>query len=84
MPAQDRVGGDDQVQLPQRQPGQWVQEGGEECPVGRGEARFVDLALEDGELVAERKDLDVLVHVAGRQQTHEGEHVRQRQVGQSQ
>jgi hypothetical protein len=29
-----------------------VQEGGEKRPVGLGEARSVDLALQDGELVA--------------------------------
>jgi hypothetical protein len=29
-----------------------VQKGGEERPVEWGEARFVDLALQDGELVA--------------------------------
>jgi len=84
VPAEDGVGGDDQVQLPQRRQGQSVQECGEECPVGAGEAGFVDLALQDGELVAQRKDLDVLVHVAHGQQSHEDEHVRQRQVGQSQ
>jgi hypothetical protein len=60
------------------------QEGGEECPVGPGEARSVDLALDDGELVAQRKNLDGLVHIAHRQQPCEGEHVCQGQVGQSQ
>ncbi len=45
---------------------------------------LVDLALQDGELVAQREDLDVLIHVTARKQPHEGEHVRQRQVGQSQ
>jgi hypothetical protein len=29
---------------------------GEERPVGRGELGFVDLALQDGELVAQRHD----------------------------
>jgi hypothetical protein len=53
-----------------------VQEGAEECPVGRGEVGFVDLALQDGELVAQRKNLDVFVHIAHRQQPHEGEYVR--------
>ncbi|WP_165439967.1 hypothetical protein [Micromonospora kangleipakensis] len=37
-----------------------------------------------GELVAQRKNLDVLVGIARRQQPDEGEHARQRQVGQSQ
>ncbi|GAB3849264.1 hypothetical protein [Dactylosporangium cerinum] len=43
-----------------------------------------DLALQDGELVAQRKNFDVLVHIALRQQSDEGEHARERQVGQSQ
>jgi hypothetical protein len=38
----------------------------------------------DGELVAKREDLDVLVHVAHWQKPYKGEHVRQRQRGQSQ
>jgi hypothetical protein len=54
-----------------------VQEGGEERPVGRGEAGSVDLALQDGELVAQRKDLDVLVRIAHRQQPYEGDHARE-------
>jgi hypothetical protein len=43
-----------------------VQQGCEECPVGSSEAGFVDLALQDGELVAQRKNLDVLVCIAHR------------------
>jgi hypothetical protein len=38
-----------------------VQEGGQERPVGRSEVGSIDLALQDGELVAQRKDLDVHV-----------------------
>jgi hypothetical protein len=72
------------VELPQPVAGQPVQQGGEERPVGRGEPGFVDLTLQDGELVAQRKNLDVLVHIAHRQQPYEGEHARERQVGQSQ
>jgi hypothetical protein len=60
-----------------------VQEGSEECTVGR-EAGSVDLALQDGELVAQCEDLDVSVHIFDRQQPHEGDHTRQCQVGQSQ
>ena len=66
MPAQDGVGGDDQVQLPQRGSGESVQEDGEEWPVGWGESGFIDQALHDGELVAQRQDLDVLVGAAHR------------------
>ncbi|WP_165824567.1 hypothetical protein [Micromonospora globispora] len=84
VPAQDGVGGDDQVELAQPGAGQLVQEGGEVRPVGRGEAGLVDLALQDGELVAQRQDLDVFVRVARGQQAYEGEDARERQVGQSQ
>jgi hypothetical protein len=56
----------------------------EECPVGSGEAGFVNLALQDDELVAQRQDLDVLVDVAHRQQPYDGEQARECQVGQSQ
>ena len=66
VPAQDGVGGDDQVQLPQCGSGESVQEGDEECPVGWGESGFIDLALHHGELVAQRQDLDVLVGAAHR------------------
>ena len=52
VPAQDGVGTDDQMELPQRWPGDLVEQGGKEHPVGWGELRFVDLALQDGELVA--------------------------------
>jgi hypothetical protein len=84
VPAQDGVGGDDQVRLPQPCPGESVQQGGEERPVGRGEAGFVGLALQDGELVAQRQNLEVFVRVAHGQQPYEGEDARERQVGQSQ
>jgi hypothetical protein len=47
-------------------------------------ARPVDLPLQDGQLVAQRQDLDVLVRSAHRQQPYEGEHARHGQVGQSQ
>jgi hypothetical protein len=72
------------VELSQLEPGESVEQSGEERPVGRGEAGFVNLTLQDDELVAQRQDLDVLVGVAHRQQPYEGEHARERQVGQSQ
>jgi hypothetical protein len=84
VPAQDGVGGDDPVQLPQPCPGESVEQGGEVRPVGRGETGFLSLALQDGELVTQRKNLDVFVRVAHGQQAYEGEHARERQVGQSQ
>jgi hypothetical protein len=67
VPAQEGVRGDHQVQPPQRRPWQSVQEGGEECPVGRSEVGSVDLALQNRELMAQRKNFDVLVHITHRQ-----------------
>jgi hypothetical protein len=61
-----------------------MEQGGEERPVKRREAGFVDLTLQDAELMAQRQNLDVLVGVAHRQQPHEGKHARECQVGQSQ
>jgi hypothetical protein len=56
LPAQDGVGGDDQAELPQRGPGEVVGQGGQEGPVCCGEARSAGLALQDGELVAQREE----------------------------
>jgi hypothetical protein len=72
------------MELAQSGAGQPVQEGSEECPVGWGEAGLVGLALQDGELVAQHQNLDVLVHIAHRYEAYEGERARERQVGQSQ
>jgi hypothetical protein len=67
VPAQDRVGRDDQVKLPQCWPGDAVQECGEEGAIGWGETWFADLTLQDCELVAQDQDFDVLVGAACRQ-----------------
>jgi hypothetical protein len=72
------------VQLSKLEAGESMEQGGEERPVRSGEAGLVDLTLQDTELVAQRQNLDVLVGVARRQQPYEGEHARERQVGQSQ
>jgi hypothetical protein len=84
VPPQDRVRGDNQVQLTQLGPGEPVEEHGQESAVRRSDARPVDLPLQDGQLVAQRQYLHVLVDVADRQQPYEGEHTRHGEVGQSQ
>jgi hypothetical protein len=66
VPVQDGVEGDDQVELPQHRSGESKRQGGEERTVGRVDAGLGDLALEDGELVAQRQDLDGLVGGSGR------------------
>jgi hypothetical protein len=43
-----------------------VQESGEQSAVCPGQARLAGLPLQDGELVAQREDLDVLVGVTHR------------------
>jgi hypothetical protein len=53
-----------QLQLPQPHPRKAVQERGQEGTVRAGQPRPVDLPLQDGEWVAQRQDLDVLVGTA--------------------
>ncbi|MEU1629789.1 hypothetical protein ABZ746_31725 [Streptomyces sp. NPDC020096] len=72
------------MQLPQLGPGEPVQERGKESAVRRGDARPVDLPLQDRQLVAQRQHLDVPVNLAHRKQPHQGEHARHGEVGQSQ
>ncbi|MGW2937417.1 hypothetical protein ACWDA7_37610 [Streptomyces sp. NPDC001156] len=61
-----------------------MQERREERAVRPGELRLVDLPLQHGQLVAQRQDLSILVAIAHRRQSYQGEHARQSQVGQSQ
>ncbi|MFD0503455.1 hypothetical protein ACFQ0G_11885 [Streptomyces chiangmaiensis] len=61
-----------------------MEERGQESAIRRGDAGPVDLPLQDSQLVAQRQYLDVLVHIAHRQQPDEGEHARHGEVGQSQ
>jgi hypothetical protein len=50
----------------------------------RGGNRFRCLTLQDGELVPQHQYLDLLVALAHRQQTHQGQRVRDGEVGQTQ
>ncbi|MFD8869066.1 hypothetical protein ACFV1F_32850 [Streptomyces sp. NPDC059590] len=69
MPAQDRLGADQQQKVPQSVFGQVVQKAGEDSAITVIEGRLADLALQDQQLVPEHQDLDVLVSVAHRQET---------------
>ncbi|MEU5646400.1 hypothetical protein [Streptomyces milbemycinicus] len=69
MPAQHRLGADQQQKVPQPVFGQVAQKAGEDGTVAVGEARLADLTLQDQQLVPEYEDLDVLVSVAHRQET---------------
>ena len=84
VPAQNGVRGDDQLQPSQSWAGESVQECGEQGAVCPSQTRFAGLPLQDGELMAQDEDLDVLVGVAHRQQSDDGEHVCERQIRQSQ
>ncbi|MFE4758900.1 hypothetical protein ACFRIB_53725 [Streptomyces mirabilis] len=55
VPAQHRVGGDDQLESATLYPGAAVQECGEQRAVRPGEPRPVDLPLQHDELVAQRQ-----------------------------
>ncbi|MGC5020939.1 hypothetical protein [Micromonospora sp. DT47] len=55
-----------QPKLPQRGPGEWAQQGGQQGPVGglESDALVAELALQHGDLVAQDEDLGVLVVIA--------------------
>ena len=66
VPAQDGVGGDDQVGLSKLAAGEAMEQGGEERPVRSGEAGLVYLTLQDTELVAQRQiSMSLLVSLVG-------------------
>ncbi len=65
MPAQDRVGADQEQKVPQPVFGEVVEQDGAVCV---GEGRLADLALQDQQPVPEHEDLDVLLPVAHRQE----------------
>ena len=84
MPAQDRVRADQQHKAPQLVGGEVVEQAGEERAVGVSEGGLADPALQDEELVPERKDLDVFLTIAHRQQAQERQRVGRGEVGQAQ
>jgi hypothetical protein len=68
VPAQHRLGPDQQPQPAEHVAREPVQQGGQERPVAGQEPRpgVTQLPLQDHDLVAQRQDLDVLVPVAHR------------------
>ncbi|MFC4061880.1 hypothetical protein ACFOWE_26560 [Planomonospora corallina] len=86
VPAQDGVRADEEPHPAQDLAGQRRQQGGEEGTVLRGESHpgvGTELPFENGDLVAEGEDLDVLVPMAHRQQPQRGEGVRDGETGQT-
>jgi hypothetical protein len=69
VPTQDGVWTHQQPHAGQRGPGESIQHRGHEGPIGRREADFVgsELALQQGDLVAQHQDFRVLILIAHRQ-----------------
>jgi hypothetical protein len=63
-----------------------MEQGRQERPISRVEPHLLgaQLPLQHRELVAQRQDLHILVPIAQRQQTQQGERVRHAKVRQSQ
>jgi hypothetical protein len=80
VPAQDGGGRDEQSEPPAggEQPGQ----GGGECSVGPVHPGSWGTSLEDGELVAQDQDLDLLRPVRSGEQDHPAEELGEHQVDQ--
>ncbi|MGP3927880.1 hypothetical protein [Streptomyces sp. 8N616] len=55
VPSQDRLRGDDQLQLPQSDTREPVEQRGKESAVRRSDTRPIDLTLWDNQLVAQRQ-----------------------------
>jgi hypothetical protein len=66
MPAQDGLGSDQQPQPLQRGPGEPVEQGGQQRPVGglEPDPLVAELALQHRELVTKHEDFGVLIVVA--------------------
>jgi hypothetical protein len=83
VPAQEGARGDDQAQLAELAAGQQPGQRGHDRPVGPGQPRGLDLALEHGDLMAQDEDLGVLGAVGAGQQGEPAEHAEHHQVSES-
>ena len=83
VPAQQGARGDDQAQLAEMAAGQQPGQRGQDRPVGPGQPRCPDLALEHGDLVAQDEDLGVLGAVGAGEQGEPAEYAEHRQIGES-
>ena len=83
MPAHEGAWRDDQAQLAQLTTGQQPGQRGQDRPVGPGQPRSLDLALENGDLVPQDQDLGVLGVIGPGEQGEPAEHAEHRRVGES-
>ncbi|MFD8008662.1 hypothetical protein [Streptomyces mirabilis] len=84
VPPQDGVGAYQQQEMPQFRCREVVEQAGKDRAVGVGEHGPADLALQDEQLVPERKDLDIFIAIAHRQQAQERQGIGRSEVGQAQ
>ncbi|MGW4993847.1 hypothetical protein ACWEQ3_40510 [Streptomyces mirabilis] len=84
MPPQDSVGAYQQQEMPQFRCREVVEQAAEDRAVGVGEHRPADLTLQDEQLVPERKDLDIPIAIAHRQQAQERQGTGRGEAGQAQ
>ena len=68
MPTDHRVWFDDQHHVSQSLPVEGTRQYGQDCSVGRGEPRSLNLALEDEDLMAKGQDLGVTLITGHHQQ----------------
>ncbi|MGW5682182.1 hypothetical protein [Nonomuraea sp. NPDC003754] len=86
MPAKDGIRSHEEPQSAQDLAGQRRQECSEEGSILEGESHpgvGAELPFKNGDLVAEGKDLDILVPITHGQQPQRGEGVRDGQIGQA-
>jgi hypothetical protein len=83
MPAQQGQGRDDQAQLAELDARQEPGQRGQDRPVGPGQPRSLDLALEHSDLMAQDQDLGVLGAPGSGEQGEPAEYLQHREVGES-
>jgi hypothetical protein len=83
VPSEHGPRGDDQAYLAELPAGPQPGQRGQDRPVGPGQPRPFDLALQDGNLVAQDEDLGVLGAVGAGEQSQPAGHADHRKVSQS-
>ncbi len=83
MPAQEGPRADNQAELAEMTTGQQPGQRGQDRPVGPGQLRCLDLALECSDLVPQDQNLRVYDAVGPGEQGKPAEHSQHRQVGES-
>jgi hypothetical protein len=83
VPAQQGARAGNQAQLAEMTAGQHPGQRSHDRPVGPGQPRCPDVALEHGDLVAQEEDLGILDAAGAGEQGNPAEHAEHRQVSKS-